>query len=93
MWAQATIFSEWFLTKFMSYLNMKDIVAIDSAICNKSGRNVWLNCIAKDIGSLSTKIQPYLINYYSINWCSQKNIQFICLNLEFTKTSPLININ
>lgn len=70
--SETTVFSEWFLSILLSYLNMRDMVAMDSALCNKYHRAKWLECIVKDFGSVSTKIQPYLTTDLPIEWCSKK---------------------
>ena len=57
---QTVVFSEWFLTKLLDYLNMREIVSLDSAICNKSDRVYWLKCIAKNVGSVSNKVHGYV---------------------------------
>ena len=84
------ILCEWFLSVLMDYLNMREIVAMDSAICNKSDRDIWLKCIAKGIGSVSTKIQSYFHNDRPIEWCSNKNVQFASLCLDFSERTSMI---
>lgn len=51
-------------------------------------RVAWLNCIARDCGSVSTKVQLYLTNDRVIEWCSAKNVHFKSLKLKFTKLQP-----
>lgn len=85
MTTEATVFNEWFLSILLEYLNMKEIVILDSAICNKPDRNKWLECIAKDMGSVATKIQPYLRDDGPIIWCSKRNVQFKCLAIDNIK--------
>ena len=79
---QRVIFSEYFLSNLLEYLNFKEIARVDSAICNKSDRNIWLECIAKDFGSVSTKVQPYVTSDQPIKWCSKRNVQFKYLSLQ-----------
>ena len=83
---QATVCSEWFLSILLDYLNMKEIITLDSAICNKSDRDIWLECIAKDMGSTSTKMQQYLSSDEQIKWCYNKHVQFICLLMDHSLT-------
>ena len=78
----SVMFSEFFLPNLLSYLTMKDIVHMDTSICNKSIREMWLKLIANDIGSVSTKIQPYFTHDRPIKWCSIRNFQFQCLDLD-----------
>ena len=78
----ATVFNEWFLSNFLGYLNVGEIVRLDSAICNKSDRPNWLECIAKDIGHVSTKFQSCITNDATIKWCSMKKIKFKHLNMN-----------
>ena len=84
----SVMFSEFFLPNLLSYLTMKDIVHMDTSICNKSVREMWLKIIAMKyledsvIDSVSTKIQPYFIDDRPIKWCSIRNFQFQCLNLD-----------
>ena len=85
---EAIIFNnEWFLSLLLEYLNMKEIVTLDSSICSKSYREVWLKCIVKDTKSVSTKVEPYLNNDQSIEWCSKKNVKFRLLTLNY-RTRP-----
>ena len=76
------VLNEWFLTVLLYYLDMKEIVAMDSAICNKSDRDMWLKCITKGIGSVSAKIQWYLTSDESIQWCFKRNVRFEYLDLR-----------
>lgn len=80
-------FNEWFISLLLNYLDMTDIVAMDSALCNKSIRKMFLECIANDISSVSSQIQPYLTNDQSIEWCSNRNLHFKCLELDFSDFS------
>ena len=75
--------SEWFLSIILDYLSMRDIVILDSAICNKSNRAVLLKCIAKDIGSVSSKLQSCLTNDKTISWCFKRNVQFKHLDIKY----------
>lgn len=79
---QTIVLSEWFLSILLDYLNMREIVTLDSAICNKFDRGKWLECIAKDMGSTSTKIQRYLNNDEHMKWCYKKNVQFRYLLID-----------
>ena len=79
---QTVVFSEWFLTKLLDYLSMREIVSLDSAICNKSDRVYWLKCIAKNVGSVSTKVHGYVTDDESARWCAERKIQFKCLDME-----------
>ena len=54
---QEVVFNVWFLSKLLDYLDFIEIARMDTAICNKSYRVNWLECIAKDMGSVSTKVQ------------------------------------
>lgn len=80
---EATILNEWFLSLMFVYLNMREIVTMDTAICNKLDRDIWLACISKDADSVPTKIQPYLTKDRPIEWCSKKHVQFRNLKLNF----------
>ena len=89
-----TLFSEWFLPILLEYLNIKDIVAMDSAICNKADREQWLKCIAKDNGSvISDKIKRFPISDRLIQWCYLRKIQFKYLDLKFHHSSFSISFD
>ena len=77
------MFSKWILSVLLNYLKLKEIIAMDSAICNKSDRKTWLECIVQDFGSVSTKIQPYLCNGRAMEWCFVRGVKFIDLDLTF----------
>lgn len=80
-----SVLSEWFLSKLLDYLNIQEIRSLDSAICNKSDREVWLECIARNYGSLSTKVEPYVFirGDRAIKWCATRNVRFEKLDLFF----------
>ena len=85
---EATFYHEWFLSILLEYLNINDIVILDSAICNKLGREKLLECIAKDMGSVTTKIQPFLRKDGPITWCSKRNVQFKFLTIIHASHAP-----
>ena len=82
-----SLFNEWFLSILLSYLNMREIIVLDSAICNSFDRKLWLVCIAKDFGSVATRIQPYLTRNGTVTWCSKRRVKFSCLKLDIKRRS------
>lgn len=79
---ESFIVTEWFLSMLLDYLEIPDIGNMDSAICNKSNRAVWLECIANDLGSVSTKLRQEVIHDEAIEWCSKRNVRFKCLEIS-----------
>ena len=73
------VFSEWFLSIFVNYLMIKEIARIDSAICNKSYRPIWLECIAKYFGLVPTLL--VVTNDQPLRWCANKIFRFQSLKL------------
>ena len=45
--------SDWFISILFQYLNVRNIVTIDSAMYNKYYRPKWEKCLSKDFGDLS----------------------------------------
>ena len=80
---ETVLFSDFFLSQLLSYLGIRDIVTMDTAICSKSIRDIWLKHIANGIGSVCYKIQPFLLNDGSIKWCSSRSLQFKYLDLDY----------
>lgn len=57
---------------------------MDAAICNKSSRQIWLQCIAKNYGSVSTKFGRVIMYAGDpcVNWCVKRNVKLEKLNIE-----------
>jgi hypothetical protein len=78
---ESFIFIEWILSRLLDYLDFIEIARMDSAFCNTLYRVIWLKLIAKDVGSVSNKVQRYITNNESIEWCLKRKVQFKCLKI------------
>ena len=80
---QEIVFSVWFLSKLLDYLDFIEIARLDTAICNTSYRVNWLEYIGKHVGSKSTKYQQQILACdESIEWCSKRKVQFKCVKIN-----------
>ena len=73
---------EWFLSTLFEYVDVRDVVYMDTAMCNKTYRPKWLECISQDFGDLSNRIQAYFRNVDCIQWCANNNIMFKKMHLN-----------
>lgn len=77
--------SEWFLPLLFGYLQVNEIVKLDSVT------RKWKLCYGNDFSSLSTRVQTFFINHKAIEWSIKKGIRFAVLHLTYTCGQQLIN--
>ena len=72
--------SRWFTESFFKYLDLNEIVKLDSCICNYTHRNSWLDCL--QIFQFSVDMTNEDFNHIA-KWIILKNLTIIALNLDF----------
>ena len=77
---QTVVFSKWFLSKLLNFLDFIEIAKMDTAICNKFYRPIWLKCIAKYLELVPTFLK--VTNDRPLRWCSNKHLRFRYLELQ-----------
>ena len=83
VWNDAfSVVHRFFSTTVAKLLNYEKYSNYGYSYCNKVVREMWLNYIDNDIGSVSTKIQPYLLSDGPIKWCLVRNLPFKSLDLD-----------
>lgn len=72
--------SDWLSALLLQYLKINDITRLDSALCNRSGREQWLNSLEKHFpsncfgGSIDW-------SDYVVNWIVARKLRFDCLEI------------
>ena len=69
--------SEWFLPFLFEYLEVAEIVQLDSLT------RKWKECRGNDFSALSYRIQTYFINHGAIEWAAKRDIRFEVLHLMY----------
>lgn len=70
--------SEWFLPFLFEYLEVSEIVQLDSVT------RKWKVCHGNDFSASSHRIQKYFINHGAIEWAVKRDIRFGVLHLMYT---------
>lgn len=79
----------WFISLLLVYLNKKAILSFDSAICNKSVRKKWLECLAlAQDKTFHDTIQRELYDGTS-EWCTKRRLSFTYLHLYQSESESL----
>ena len=76
------IHSEWFVIQLVSYIWIRDVVELDSAICNHEDRRLWLERLSKTTSFLHANLKPINVatgNYHEVikrmtDWAYLKRI-------------------